>query len=372
MKRNALSSDKKCCEFEPRKEDNRLNYKNEEAKNKTGDFSAEEFVNNLLNEASEVPCDETINKFDENIIPKFYDNEKFKRAQEFFKANIFALYFSKLLGLIVILASPSVLTILQMTGMSGCIMSSYRRYLATLLHMNIWYESELSPKSRSMESIKKIKYMHNTASKKAKSMGMAPITQKDMVLTQFGFMGFAIARSEMVGIHNASETDLQNLIHFWKVIGYILGIEDRFNLCRDSLEETKQICEVLIHKAFRPSYQKKDKEFLEMTSYLVQGMWHFNPFLHQRVFLTYLYEILKPKNNDIDENQNRNINEKYFELNLNETLYFKFVSFVLFTLKYNIVRLYLNFQLVTSLWIMDHFPYLAVYNFGYRNAMVSV
>lgn len=53
------------------------------------------------------------------------------------------------------------------------------------------------------------------------------INQKDMALTQFGFMGFALVRNKMVGIHEATEEEWKAFVHVWRVIGYILGIEDK-------------------------------------------------------------------------------------------------------------------------------------------------
>lgn len=48
-----------------------------------------------------------------------------------------------------------------------------------------------------------------------------------MALTQFGFMGYVIVKGPQIGIHNATHEELEGLIHLWRVVGYILGIEDR-------------------------------------------------------------------------------------------------------------------------------------------------
>lgn len=58
-------------------------------------------------------------------------------------------------------------------------------------------------------------------------VGLNRITQKDMALTQFGFMGYALARPKEIGIYNATREELESLIHIWRVVGYILGMEDR-------------------------------------------------------------------------------------------------------------------------------------------------
>ncbi|KAK9892288.1 hypothetical protein WA026_019095 [Henosepilachna vigintioctopunctata] len=336
-------------------------------------LSPEDFVKNIMDEASRVPCDETLSDFNKTHLPDYYDPVKIKRAHQFFDQNVFALYVNKMLGLIITLASPSILKILQMTKMSGCIMTAYKRYVATLLHMNIWYQDDLTGDSSAMQSIKIVKSMHNAASKQARSKGLSFITQKDMVLTQFGFMGFAISRSEMVGIHNASKEDLECFIHFWRVIGHIMGIQDRFNLCRTTLEETRDICDELIEKILRPSLEERNTDFLKMSSYMINGLWNINPALNFRCFVSYLHEVLKPKySNNNEEKRTTNDLTTYFELNFWETLHFKFISLVFSLMRFSILRIYLNYQQFLAFWIIKRYPFLAVYNFGYENAMVSI
>jgi hypothetical protein len=47
-----------------------------------------------------------------------------------------------------------------------------------------------------------------------------------MALTQFGFMGFALLRSKELGVPDNRE-DLEGFVHFWRTIGYLLGIKDK-------------------------------------------------------------------------------------------------------------------------------------------------
>lgn len=81
---------------------------------------------------------------------------------------------------------------------------------------------------RLWKSIEEVRHRHNSASKKGcTTAGLSRITQKDMALTQFGFLGYALARPTELGIFHASEEELAGLIHIWRVVGYILGIDDR-------------------------------------------------------------------------------------------------------------------------------------------------
>ena len=74
--------------------------------------------------------------------------------------------------------------------------------------------------------------MHSSASQRCRKFLIGKVTQKDMALTQFGFVGFQLACSRKVGLHKVNKNELKAFIHMWRCIGYILGIEDRFNICR--------------------------------------------------------------------------------------------------------------------------------------------
>ena len=52
------------------------------------------------------------------------------------------------------------------------------------------------------------------------------ISQKDLALTQFGFMGLTVIKKKMFGIKGNVE-DVEGFVHFWRTIGYYMGIEDR-------------------------------------------------------------------------------------------------------------------------------------------------
>nr|CAD7267492.1 unnamed protein product [Timema shepardi] len=76
-------------------------------------------------------------------LPPWFDQKKFKRGQQFFHQNYYALFVSKLSGLLTILVIPSILRVLVLTKQSGEPLTAFKRYLSTLSHMLDWYEGEL-------------------------------------------------------------------------------------------------------------------------------------------------------------------------------------------------------------------------------------
>lgn len=68
---------------------------------------------------------------------------------------------------------------------------------------------------RGRQSIREVKTKHSA---------VGTITQKDMALTQFAFMGFAVLVNDTLGFKGDK---LDGYLHFWKVVGSLLGIEDK-------------------------------------------------------------------------------------------------------------------------------------------------
>lgn len=73
------------------------------------------------------------------------------------------------------------------------------------------------------------------ASKIAENHNLDVITQIAMSMTQFGFVGYALARPHLLGIKYDNDEDREAFVFFWAVIGYMLGIRDDFNMCLHSL-----------------------------------------------------------------------------------------------------------------------------------------
>ncbi|KAG5862169.1 hypothetical protein JTB14_000530 [Gonioctena quinquepunctata] len=118
-------------------------------KRKKADLSAQDFVDLLLTEGAKVTCDETNENFVKNDrIPPFYDERLFRKGQEFYKKHSFSMIAAKFFGLISVLAIPTILKILIFTKMSSSVLTAYKRYVATVYHMAVWYDNDFKPGSK--------------------------------------------------------------------------------------------------------------------------------------------------------------------------------------------------------------------------------
>jgi hypothetical protein len=94
--------------------------------------------------------------------------------------------------------------------------------------------------SRSWESIKKVRKMHQFASRASCAKGYMNISQAAMSMTAFGFMGYALIRPHLLGIHVKREEDREDFVYFWAVIGSMLGMKDEFNMCLHPIDVVEQ------------------------------------------------------------------------------------------------------------------------------------
>lgn len=138
----------------------------------------------------------------------------------------------------------------------------------------------------------------------------------------------------------------------------------RFNICRDSLDETKEICDEFIKEIFRPIVLKWDPGFLNMTEALTEGLWCMMPVLNKNVCLQYVYEMVR--NEDVDEP----VYSEVVKLNNFEKLIYYFIKFMMYSLKFDAIRVFQNYNMHFILYCTEKFPLLAYYRFKKTNFCV--
>lgn len=81
---------------------------------------------------------------------------------------------------------------------------------------------------RIWQSLAAVRNSHSSVSLRMNKHRLGGITQKDMALVQLGFFSIILTNGPRIGIHDAEREDLEGLIHLWRVIGYAMGIEERY------------------------------------------------------------------------------------------------------------------------------------------------
>lgn len=68
---------------------------------------------------------------------------------------------------------------------------------------------------------------HCAASQVSNKSGLGlRVTQRDMALTQFGFIGLVLLKKKELAIQGTEKDELA-IVHFWRTIGYFIGIQDK-------------------------------------------------------------------------------------------------------------------------------------------------
>lgn len=139
----------------------------------------------------------------------------------------------------------------------------------------------------------------------------------------------------------------------------------RFNICRESVQETREICQLLMHQVFHPEIQKKDKDLLTMSHYLIKGVWAIAPYLQFKSVMCVLDNITRKDY----ENMSKPV---YYQLNWFQRLhYWLFVNYV-FLLQFSWFKKQVNLQLVIGFWFMKWFPFLGYYYYGVKRGTVDI
>ena len=104
-------------------------------------------------------------------------------------------------------------------------MTAYKRYMQTIYHTLTWFREDLKPGSKAWKSLVAVRKFHFNASRSANVASIGIISQKDMAITQYGFMGFIVVSQKQTGIQ-ASQKQMEDFCHFWRVLGHLIGIRD--------------------------------------------------------------------------------------------------------------------------------------------------
>lgn len=129
------------------------------------------------------------------------------------------------MGLLTILAIPSILNVLVHTDKSSTSVTAYKRYMQTVYHTLLWFRNDLKPETKAWKSLEAVRKSHFAASRSAKNASVGMVSQRDMAITQYGFMGFAVVNQIECGIQGTRQ-EMDDFCHLWRVLGHIIGISD--------------------------------------------------------------------------------------------------------------------------------------------------
>ncbi|XP_018021794.1 uncharacterized protein LOC108677985 [Hyalella azteca] len=297
------------------------------------------------------------------VPPPWYDKQKFLRGQEFFHMNFLSIFMSNLVSLSAILHVQGIVSVLSHTGKSSTQVTAAVRYLSTLRHVYLWYSGDpFEPGSEANKSIMLVRKMHLAALKGipkekclngcdshnslpqekqlfnasnsiteatslhsdthfnhssesqedlrgmlCKSGKTQKASQVDMVATLWAFCALPCIKWRELGVAESSLHLMPDFIHFWRTVGYLMGVQDRFNICAPfnwdtSLQDSTSCSSetmiekpefvALLHQLLDPSIRKDKEASHQMVEALLRGIKKVVLVVEYEAFLCFSYRVL--------------------------------------------------------------------------------
>ncbi|OXA41128.1 hypothetical protein Fcan01_23990, partial [Folsomia candida] len=179
--------------------------------------------------------------------PDWIDLNLARRGQKFARGNILAISISHSYGLTT-MPHPDLVNVLLFTGRSSSPESAAKRYYSTTteilsckisregINLNSRDYSAYTPIAAWPSFHKDLEESNIPLCQRripptfGESKDFIPFNQHALALTQFSFVGYPILFPERFGIFRPSEDDLWAFNHFWAILGYTLGLEDKYNI----------------------------------------------------------------------------------------------------------------------------------------------
>lgn len=250
----------------------------------------------LQKEASRRPPD----CLNPSTAPFWLDADKLKRGQAVFHRYFLSVIVSNLVGLLCLLSVEGILKALVFTGRSKTQRLAFKRYLNTINHLRRWYSSDVfDPETSAYKSIQLVRRIHVRSHTDAKNALAAFPSQTDMVITQWAFFGLVLTHGEQLGIKCTNEEE-EALVHFWKSIGYLMGIEDRYNLAYGGLEEVRRNCHAVVHQFIIPSISRPPSESSSMSDAMLHGVHKIVPVVDPSAFQRFTWQLFNLNQGDVE------------------------------------------------------------------------
>ncbi|XP_069679179.1 uncharacterized protein [Periplaneta americana] len=306
--------------------------------------------------------------------PDWFDMETFRRGQAVAMKYYFAISFSEIITLLMMLTFKDGLAVLTSTGKSHTPFKSFKRYLSTALRIRSWYTDDIwQPGTEGYKNIKAVRNMHETTFRKIgyisseemerrftveelyssdKSVSVrsslyetilqdfqesCPIPegkscflftsrktkirvvrlQVGYTVAQFGFLGSFLLFPEKFGAHGVTDEEMSSFLYLWRCLGYALGMPDQYNLCDGSLESVRERCRDVIRFWVKSNLRELPRDWEHMSRCLAEGVSYYSPIINFELLLMFLCDIL-----DISAHRIRG------SLTLSQKVHFYSVSFV--------------------------------------------
>ena len=163
---------------------------------------------------------------------------------------------------------------LVFTEASNTPTKSLRRYLLTSYHVFLWLTGDVfDPDSEASKSLHTVRQMHATVARQMhdKKSDRVYVSQYDMALVQSGFFGAIFMYPRKFGVY-CTRAELEDYVYVWRVIGYVLGVRDVYNICSGSYERVLTNISYIERQIVIPALRDPPGNFDMMLDAYINGL----------------------------------------------------------------------------------------------------
>lgn len=215
------------------------------------------------------------------------DLDMVQEGVNYFQANYFSMFVCMMTGLLSLMYINSITVILHLTGKSSSPSLAYQRYLMTMRHTSTWYKG---PGVDSMiRSLRMVKVKHRAAAKQALRKGYL-MSQYDMVLTQWAFIGPALLFPSSLGLPPPPS----GLVYMMMLVGRYLGVAEELNLCSGGLARATLYSHLILTQVVQPALLpgRRSTEAEELENSLLKSVNMMVPFIEASAFKHWFLSLL--------------------------------------------------------------------------------
>ncbi|XP_063853304.1 uncharacterized protein LOC135096037 [Scylla paramamosain] len=281
------------------------------------------------------------------VAPPWLDKALFNKGRQFYQRYFFCVFMSDLVALLMLFTVNRILRPLIYTGRSDTALKALRRYVSTISHVITWYSGDMwEPSDPAHKDIMQVRQIHKAAAKTfnsathsekvdtastSASLCVCPfstpvmedlrahqdagvaletkptlyISQWDQMFTQYGFLGVMVAHPWRMGAWRVTDEEMAGFIHFWRGAGWLLGIEDKYNFCNGTVEETRALCREMEERVVKPCLSQAGRDHEVMGTALIDGLGTVLPFFSYPAVVRLLGDVLEVPMPSVTARMNR-------------------------------------------------------------------
>lgn len=276
--------------------------------------------------------------------PSWFEQKKFERGQKFAREHYFVIQYATLMALCISYSEGDFMRAFIYTGKSDTPFQALKKSIKTIRAFTSWYDLDFSgDKNPTLERTKRLhKYVqfkfdtspeeeiqerttidvisskltfHKLVQEsfrktcpttaiyeklKNRKRGNLMLSQTALTGAMFGVAGLLVTYPDHFGLSWVKETDLEAFVHFWRVIGYLLGANDEHNFCNGSLDLVRWRTKVITDNLLKPTFRDVNVYWEHMMRCMVDGTQLCFP-MALASLETLVYDISRLLNADVPE-----------------------------------------------------------------------